>query len=178
MMHKVYKLIFMDLEKEEKWLNQMASKGLNFVDNVLFRYIFEDGTPGEYIYRIELLEHAPSSVETKVYFDFLSETGVECVSTSGRWAYFRRKAGAEPFDLYSDYDAKIKHYKRNISLAVFIMLANIFIGTMLIILSIKNNNISGIPSLLCLLIIVVLIKTIIAYSKKIMELKREKQVHE
>ena len=57
MVSNVYKIIFADMEKEEEWLNEMAQKGFNFMDNFIMRYTFSEGTPNEYIYRIEMLEN-------------------------------------------------------------------------------------------------------------------------
>ncbi len=41
-MRKVIKKVFMawEYEKEEKWLNEMAAKGLALVDYSVFRYSF------------------------------------------------------------------------------------------------------------------------------------------
>lgn len=179
MMHKVNKIILMDLEKEEDWLNEMALKGYNFVDNFLFRYVFEEGEPGEYIYRIELLEHSASGIESKSYIDFLKETGVECISTSGRWAYFRKKASEGVFDLYSDYDAKINHYKRNLSLMLLILLLNIFFTAVNFAIAIKKGQPANFSSgFICLFIMFILTRSIIRLRKKIKELNNEKQIHE
>jgi hypothetical protein len=169
----------MDLEKEESWLNEMASKGYNFVDNFLFRYLFEEATPGEYIYRIELLEHSASGIESKTYIDFLKETGIECVATSGRWAYFRKKESEGTFDLYSDIEAKIKHYKRNVSFMSFILVLNIFITALNFAIAItKEQSVNFASGLFALFIGVTLIQGIVKLKKKIKELNIEKQIHE
>ena len=62
MRHSIMKL-FMDYEKEEKWLNDMSAKGLQLVHYSFPRYTFEEGEPGEYTYRIQLLENIPSHLE-------------------------------------------------------------------------------------------------------------------
>ena len=64
-MRKVIKKVFMawEYEKEEKWLNEMASKGLALVDYSIFRYSFEPCEPGEYSFKIQLLEHHCSVLE-------------------------------------------------------------------------------------------------------------------
>ena len=46
-----------DFDKEEQWLNQMAANGKALVHTGFCTYEFEDCTPGEYIYRLELLEN-------------------------------------------------------------------------------------------------------------------------
>ncbi len=45
----IHKLFFIwDFDKEEKWLNQMAAKGLALVSVGFCKYEFEDCIPGEY----------------------------------------------------------------------------------------------------------------------------------
>ena len=98
--------------KEEHWLNDMAAKGLALTEYSWCRYVFEDATPGKYIYRIELLDHHATHPESKKYFAFLEELGIECVATYMRWAYLRKKTSDGPFDLYTDIDSNITHYKK------------------------------------------------------------------
>ncbi|HEY5561035.1 MAG TPA: DUF2812 domain-containing protein [Clostridiaceae bacterium] len=105
----------------------MAAKGMNFLFySAIGRYLFEEGTPGEYIYRIELLKDSPKHPESRVYIKFMEDTGIECVATYMRWVYFRKKASEGAFDLYSDYESKIKHYKRISSLIGAAVLINLF----------------------------------------------------
>ena len=42
-----------DFDKEEKWLNGMAAKGLCLVSVSFCRYVFEDCEPGEYNIRLQ-----------------------------------------------------------------------------------------------------------------------------
>ena len=105
--HKAY----WNYEKEEQWLNAMSAKGLALMDYWWIRYVFEDCAPGEYIYRIELLEHWATHPESRRYIEFVESTGAECVATYMRWAYFRKKAADGPFELYSDIPSKLRHYR-------------------------------------------------------------------
>lgn len=110
MKHIVWKA-FWDFEKEENWLSGMASKGLAMTDMVWWRYVFEDTPPGEYTYRLELLEKSPERPENRAYFRFLKDTGVEHVASYQNWIYLRKKAADGPFQLYTDLDSRIRHYK-------------------------------------------------------------------
>ena len=179
MISKVYKIIFADMEKEEAWLNDMAQKGFNFIDNFFIRYTFSEGTPNEYIYRIELLENSPNHPVSRQYFKFLEETGVECVSTVGRWAYFRKKAADGPFDLYSDIEAKIKHYKRNMSYVFTILLFNLIVLALNITMVITAGSPAHISIAVSVLIFtVILVRAILHYAKRVKELKEEQHIHE
>src|SRR5690554_1243643 len=80
---------FMNFEKEEKWINEMAAQGLHLIHYSFTKYVFAEGEPGKYIYRIELLENIPSHPESMAYIRFLEDAGIEHVATHFRWVYFR-----------------------------------------------------------------------------------------
>lgn len=105
-------------EKEEQWLNKMSAKGLQLTQVSLFDYTFTEGAPGEYIYRLELLEEMPSAQKSRDYLRFLKETGVEHISSMLRWVYLRRPAAEGPFDLYSDITSQVKQNSRILALLV------------------------------------------------------------
>ncbi len=111
-MKHIIRKAYWNYEKEEKWLNEMSSKGLALTDFSWCRYVFEDATEGEYIYRIELLDHPIKHPESKKYLNFLEEIGVEIVAYYMKWVYLRKKTYEGKFDVYSDIDSKIKHYKK------------------------------------------------------------------
>ena len=136
----IYKLFFAwDFEKEEKWLNEMSAKGLNLDGVGLCKYIFEEGTPGEYIYRLELLEKGPTHAESEQYIRFLEDTGVEYVGSVIRWVYFRKKAADGGFDLFSDIDSRIKHFKRLTSSFGVLAIAEFLISFSNLIIFFKNG---------------------------------------
>ena len=108
--HKVF--FAWDFEKEEKWLNEMSAKGMQLVGVGAFKYIFEEGNPGDYVYRIELLDQWPSHPESMAYIRFLEDTGAEHIGSLLRWVYFRKKASMQAFDLFSDIDSRINHLKK------------------------------------------------------------------
>lgn len=127
MRHKVTRL-FLDFEKEEKWLNEMAAKGYQFISYCIPQYLFDEGEPGEYTYRIELLDNLPTNIEGQAHIRFVEETGAECVDTYWRWAYFRRKSTEGPFDLYTDLSSRLKHYQRIMTLIGCITIIEIAIA--------------------------------------------------
>lgn len=127
MKHVVRKAYF-DFEKEEKYLNEMSSKGLALTNYSWCKYTFEEAPRGKYIYRIELLENPLNHPESQNYIRFMEETGIEFVASYNRWVYFRREAGDGEFNIYSDIESKIKHYKRVRSFFFFAVLLNFFIG--------------------------------------------------
>ena len=113
MRHTVYKLLWAwEYDKEEKWLNEMAAKGKALVSVGLCKYIFEDSEPGEYSFKIELLDHMPTNAKSKSYLLFLEDTGAEHVGSIFRWIYIRKKTSEGSLDLYSDIGSKMKYLKR------------------------------------------------------------------
>lgn len=129
-MRKVIKKWFWawDFEKEEKWLNEMAAKGLALVDYTFCRYSFEECEPGEYSFKIQLLENLPSHPESESYIRFMEETGAEQVASYFNWVYFRKKNDGTPFELFSDFESQIRHLLVVKNLLLPLGLANLLIG--------------------------------------------------
>ncbi|OEF96678.1 DUF2812 domain-containing protein [Desulfuribacillus alkaliarsenatis] len=181
-MKKVVRKLFVNFEKEEKWINEMAAKGLHLVDYSLARYVFEKGKPGEYIYRLELLDHLPSSAEGQVYIESMEEYGVECVATYYSWAFFRKRATEGSFDIYTDYDSRIKHYKSVITLIGIVAVVNLIIAFMNTNLGLNAENESGKISLYLSLInwfvVIVLTPVLISFMISMFKLKKAKKLYE
>ena len=103
---------YVDFEKEERWLNEMAAEGWEMTRYIWCRYVFSKGAPGRYVYRIQLLPDAVSAKTSGEYLDFLRDAGMEVVDTYQRWVYIRKVADGQPFDLFSDRESRIAHHKR------------------------------------------------------------------
>jgi hypothetical protein len=108
--HRVY--LISNFDKEEEWLNEMATKGWHLRSVGLMTYVFEEGEPGAYIYRLELLDNLPGHFESRRYISFLEETGAELIGSIARWVYFRKLNDGRGFDLYSDAASRIRHLNR------------------------------------------------------------------
>lgn len=104
--------LFWSADKEEAWLNRMASKGYALTDYFWARYVFEETDPGEYIYRLDLLDGSAKSPEGTDYIRFLEGSGAELVATYMRWVYFRKKAGDGSFELYTDLPSRYARLKK------------------------------------------------------------------
>ena len=117
-----------DFEKEEKWLNELSAKGLALVAVGFCKYTFEEGVPGEYNVRLELLEHAPTHAQSRQYIQFVEETGAEYLGAVLRWVYFRKKTAQGEFSLYSDNASRIRHLNRLLALIGIVSLPNLCFG--------------------------------------------------
>lgn len=115
-------------EKEEKWLNEMSARGLAMSDYSWCRYVFEEAPPGEYVYRIELLDNSAGSPAVQKYIRFVEETGAECVAAYMRWVYFRKKAADGPFALHSGISSQMAHNKKVRAFWLFFAVLELGIG--------------------------------------------------
>jgi hypothetical protein len=144
MKHTVYRIFTVgQYEKEEEWLNEMSAKGMQLCDVGLCRYVFEEGEPGKYIYRLELLRRHPTDAQSIAYIRFMEDLGVEHVGSLLYWVYFRKKAVDGPFDLYSDISSKIRHFRRIKLLCDWAAGFNLVIGIVNIAFASPSNRMIG-----------------------------------
>lgn len=182
--HKIF--LLWQFDKEEKWINEMSAKGLQLTDVGPFRYVFEEGLPREYIYRLELLDELPTHPKSMEYIHFIEETGAEHIASLIRWVYFRKKNTEQGFDLFSDIDSRIKHLDRMLCLAGVLAIAGFLISLnslhSLISLPLPTfKNFSFLPhtlSVLNLLIWSIFDISFISIYLKRRKLKKEKLLHE
>lgn len=112
MKHTKFKF-FYNYEKEERWLNSMSAKGMALTDYFWTRYVFEEETPGKYIYKIEFLDKmGGKDVENIAYINFLEDLGIECVGIYMHWAILRKEASSGPFEIYTDFTSKINSCRK------------------------------------------------------------------
>lgn len=166
-------------DEEELWLNEMAAKGLDLVSVSFGKYVFKDGVPGRYQYRLEMLDNVPGHAESVKYLEFLKETGIDSVASFNRWVYFRKKTEEGPFDLFSDVESKIRHLRRILLLLIGVSPAWIITGFANLAISITVRN--PINIIICLLLFIVgaLITTgAVKIYRKMQHLKKERVIHE
>lgn len=165
--------VYIDYEKEEKWLNKMAAQGWFLEQFKLGRYEFRQGNPNEYTYRIELLEELPNSPKSDAYFELLEEMGITIVATSYRWIYLKKRTEEGSFQLYSDIDSKIRHEKRIYQLYSFVLYLNLFVTF----LNIANDAVPFIW-ILNFTVSVLFIVFVVKQYRKLVKLKEKRQLVE
>ncbi|GAA0709187.1 hypothetical protein GCM10008904_19910 [Paraclostridium ghonii] len=99
---------YYDKDLEERFLNEMVSKGYAMTKFLLGIYWFEKCERGEYTYKIDLVSDKDKN-QKKEYYDLICETGGEIVQTWGIWVFLRKKG---EFELYTDNESKIEQYNR------------------------------------------------------------------
>lgn len=180
MRHTIYKWFWAwDFEREEKWLNEMSSKGLQLVTVGFCKYVFEEDINDLYTYRLEFLEKTPSNAESIEYIRFLEETGVEYIGSVIRWVYFRKKVADGAFEIYSDIKSKINHYKRIRTLIIMVTPINLFsaVSNLNKFKEFKSSDILGISSI-SFIVTLLLGFGIFKLSKQISKLNKEKVIRE
>lgn len=93
----------------------------------LCSYGFSASAPGEYIYRLQMLEDWPSSAKGQEYIRLVEETGAQQVGSLIWWVYFRRKAALGPFELFSDVASRLRHYHGIAFLLAMLLVPNAII---------------------------------------------------
>ncbi|MBQ7297201.1 MAG: DUF2812 domain-containing protein, partial [Alistipes sp.] len=107
-----------DYEREEQWINEMAREGWNLTAVGFCRYIFRRGTPGEYIYKLDIVERTESDEVRESYFNFLTECNIRIVGEFKDWLFLQRRAADGPFDMKDDTYAKLRTVNKIYSFSV------------------------------------------------------------
>ena len=183
-MKKIIRKAFVDFEKEENWINQMAREGWAMTDYSWCRYAFEDCEPGAYVYRIELLPDLAGHPKSRAYVDFVESTGAKEVARYGRWVYFRKQSGEGGFDLFSDLGSRLAHYRRVYQFWLVLAIAELLIGFSNVSTGLGNlaaghsgaNLFMGLPLLLIGLLM--LFRLALPIRRKMALLKRELDIRE
>jgi len=174
---RVVHRLYWDFEKEERWLNEMAAKGWNLVRYSLGSYRFESGEPGTWVYRIELLPGGRRRAASREYLTLLRDTGVETVATYMRWVYLRRLAARGAFELFTDLESRIAHYRRVLRLFAGLLAALVAVEAGLIV-----NNGGGVAFVAPLVIVlagtVVLAVQTVRLQRRVRSLTAQRQVYE
>ncbi len=97
---------FVDFDKEEKWINDMAKQGWAFwhTNGVIYR--FKKCEPGEFIYQLDFDERDKRG-EVGDYVVFRTSCGDKFIHQWKRKIYWRRESAAGPFEAENNITAKL-----------------------------------------------------------------------
>ncbi len=122
----VFSQIFLSIEKEEAWLNEMSGKGLRFVKKRgLFSYEFEENTTEE-IYRYYVDERLFVK-DNPEFLQFLEELHIKLIQKQLGHYYFETTEENMQEHIYTDKDSRQRLYKRCILMCFAIAIMNIAI---------------------------------------------------
>lgn len=176
----IHKLFWLwEYEKEEKWLNEMAAKGLSLISVKLLTYEFENTLPGEYRICVQVLEHRLHHPETENYIHFLEETGIQHVGTVVSQAYFRKKTAEGGFELFSDNSSRIRQMKNIIRLPAILIFPNLYnLCYSIYLYVLYRHPVNMFCIVLCGFVISLLVYGIIKLTLKKKKLESEQQIFE
>lgn len=176
---KVVHRLYLDFEREERWLNEQGALGWHLVRYSLGSYRFEQGAPGAFFYRIELLPAGRNSTASRDYLSLLADSGIEMVSTYMRWIYLRGPAASGPFELFTDLESRIGHYRRVLGFFGVILAALVCSAASLIVTSGSSGGVVRyLPlSIVALALILIAVPTV-RFSRHLRSLKGQRQIYE
>lgn len=109
MSRKVVIRLGFDVDKEDRFMNDMSAKGFDLA-RWWFPgiYLFESGEPGYWTYRNGVLPRA----DKEQYLALMADAGVETVVTFiNGTATFRKRTADGPFEIYSDAESRIAFFQ-------------------------------------------------------------------
>ncbi len=103
---------FIDFEKEEQWLNEMARGGFQLKD-VSFGYSFQSSDPEDSQFRIDhrVFNNKPEFISYCTLFEDSGWKHIAGSQNSGA-QYFKRLSESSNVDIFSDELSKAERYKR------------------------------------------------------------------
>ncbi len=187
--HKIFWI--WQLEKEQAWINEMASHGYSLEHAGRLTFEFDETEPDKYIYKEIFLKGWGESAENLKYFRFLEEMGIKVVCYINYpgtcWVYTRALKEDYPdgIELYSDIDSKINYQKVMAGYLIFVI-ALTLLGVLLNIAVVVNFLLQHDTLMLLNLIsaalsFVICVGAVIATVRafmKIAKLKKERKIHE
>ena len=187
--HKIFWI--WQLEKEQAWVNEMASHGYSLEHAGRFTFEFDETEPDKYIYKEIFLKGWGESAENVKYFKFLEEMGIKVVCYINYpgtcWVYIRAIKEEYPngIELYSDIDSKINYNKVMAGYLIFVIVATLLSALLNISVVVNSWTMHGmlmVLNLICSVFLTALcIASAIATVKafvKIANLKKERKIHE
>ena len=179
------------LEKEQAWINEMASHGYSLEHAGRLTFEFDETEPDKYIYKEIFLKGWGESAENLKYFRFLEEMGIKVVCYINYpgtcWVYTRALKEEYPdgIELYSDIDSKINYQKVMAGYLIFVIAFTLFaalLNTSIVVSSLLRHNMLMTLNLICAILMLALcVASVIAAVKafiKIGNLKKERKIHE
>ena len=156
-------------EKEEEWLRSMAQQGLHLKEiRLLNRYVFEEGTPQDIVYRLDFLTN---NKDYPGYLQLFRDAGWEHVAVNGSWQYFRKPAaqGAAP-EIFTDNASKIQKYQRLV--AILVVFSVIFSPALNNFDPVRYGWVGGAVQVLRALLLLAIAVNLIMLAKRIIQLRK------
>lgn len=142
-MKTTVKKAFMDIHKEEEWLNEQGQNSLMLIGYYGGEYEFEDVSPAKYQYKIDL--PAYTGAKKKEYLDFLEQTGITVVAEYGGRVYLRKNAADGPLDVYTEKAEVAKQMSKRYSHFFAIGIPQLMVGLIMLVQTLYYVKPQGVP---------------------------------
>lgn len=188
MIKRVHKLFWIwELDKEESWINEMASHGYSLVRGGRLSFDFEETEPGKYKYKTLFLKGRYSSTKNMDFFRFLNEVGINVISYinyPGTCCIYTR-APAEDYpngiDIYSDIDSKIAYEWTRLWYLLFCAVVITAGGLLNLSMAMRHIGLWGVnfaTAIFCFCLTALSLFNFIKSIVKIVKFKKERAIHE
>ncbi|MDO4764529.1 MAG: DUF2812 domain-containing protein [Eubacteriales bacterium] len=137
------KKTFLDIYKEEQWLNEQGENGQMLIGYHSGEYEFEDVSPVKYQYKIDIPNY--TGRKKKDYLDFLEQTGISVVAEYGGRVYLRKNAADGPLDLYTEKKEVTMQMNKKYSHFFGIAISQFLLGIFMLIYTLNNVQPKGVP---------------------------------
>ena len=137
------KKAFMDIHKEEAWLNEQGQNGLMLIGFHGGEYEFEDVSPAKYQYKIDL--PAYTGAKKKDYLAFLEQTGITVVAEYAGRVYLRKNAADGPLDVYTEKEEVEKQMSKRYSFYFTIAISQFMQGIIMLVQILYYVKPKGVP---------------------------------
>ncbi|MDO4485051.1 MAG: DUF2812 domain-containing protein [Bacillota bacterium] len=100
-----------DYEEEEKFLRKKHNAGYRLVKTTMLgTYYFEKCRPEDVVYKLDF--NPQKSEERERYLKMFEDYGWEYIQELNEYSYFRKPAGPEDDDIFSDNESRLDMAKR------------------------------------------------------------------
>ncbi len=117
--------IFLNIDKEEQWLNEMSRQGYRFIGRSWFEYEFEADT-SDVVYRYYIDQRGFKN-DNQDFVDFLSGLNIQLIAKQFGFYYFEADHDCSEAEIYTDPKSKRNFYWRCILVLAAIAVINISI---------------------------------------------------
>ncbi|AXQ79190.1 DUF2812 domain-containing protein [Streptococcus chenjunshii] len=142
-MKTTVKKAFLDIQKEEEWLNEQGEKGLMLVECHNGSYEFEVASPAKFQYKIDLPDYIGS--KKKDYLSFLKQSGISVVSEYGGRVYLRKNTADGPLSLYTDSKGVRRQMNKRYTHFFIIGITHFLLGITLLLQTLNYAEQRGVP---------------------------------
>lgn len=131
-----------DVEREEKWLNDMSAAGWLLEDwNGSFRYTFRRGERGAWLYKIDMIDDEERGLDGEAYINFLNECGIEVAYRHKKWLFLRKRTVDGPFDAADALYSRLRITNKIYSYAIRVLCIFVVICFVAMLLSLIGSSI-------------------------------------